>query len=237
LKVVLMCAWPMAMFFLTLRRVRPRVAACLLGGATLLRLRLAAADGLLRALASPGVRLRALPVGRQPAPMAKAAIRADLGEPLDRLLALAAKVALDLELGVDVVAELRDLVVGEVADLRVEREAERGSDLARRRLANAVDVCQPDLEPLLVGQVDPRDSGHGELALPLLVAGIRADDQERAVPLDDAAAFAHGLDRRTDLHRRNDSNRGIRHARQSRFRLISVAKRLRPSSGSGAPRR
>src|SRR5579862_7426418 len=34
LKLVLMCAWPMAMFFLTLRRVRPRVAACLLGGAT-----------------------------------------------------------------------------------------------------------------------------------------------------------------------------------------------------------
>src|SRR5258708_14404413 len=33
LKLVLMCAWPMAMFFLTLRRVRPRVAACLLGGA------------------------------------------------------------------------------------------------------------------------------------------------------------------------------------------------------------
>src|SRR5207245_11075361 len=34
LKLVLMCAWPMAMFFLTLRRVRPRVAACLLGAAT-----------------------------------------------------------------------------------------------------------------------------------------------------------------------------------------------------------
>src|SRR5258708_1885889 len=33
LKLVLMCAWPIAMFFLTLRRVRPRVAACLRGGA------------------------------------------------------------------------------------------------------------------------------------------------------------------------------------------------------------
>src|SRR5213076_2991160 len=59
LKLVLMWAWPIAMFLLTRRRVRPRVAACLLGGATLLRLRLAAADSLLRALASPGVRLRA----------------------------------------------------------------------------------------------------------------------------------------------------------------------------------
>src|SRR3954468_14148977 len=33
LKLVLMCAWPTAMFFLTLPRVRPRVAAAFLGGA------------------------------------------------------------------------------------------------------------------------------------------------------------------------------------------------------------
>src|SRR3954454_7002581 len=57
LKLVLMCAWPVAMFFLALRRVRPRVSACLLGGATFLRLRLASADGLLRPLAGAGVRL------------------------------------------------------------------------------------------------------------------------------------------------------------------------------------
>src|SRR5438309_825181 len=187
------------MFFLALRRVRPRVAACLLGGATLLRLRLAAADSLLGALASPRVRLRALTVRRQPAPVAEAAVRADLGEALDRLLALAAKVALHLELGVDVVAELRDLVVREVADLRIRRQAERGSDLARRRLTDAVDVGQPDLEPFLVRQVDAGDTRHA-LTLPLLVAWIRANDQDRALPLDDAAALAHGLDGRTNFH-------------------------------------
>src|SRR3982750_540186 len=43
LKLVLMCAWPIAVFFLTRRRVRPLVA-CLRGGATLgLRRRLLAA--------------------------------------------------------------------------------------------------------------------------------------------------------------------------------------------------
>src|ERR1044071_1576325 len=63
---VLMCAWPMAMFFLTRRRVRPRVAA-LRGGATLgLRRRLlAAADGLRRPLPGAGVRPRSLTVDRQ----------------------------------------------------------------------------------------------------------------------------------------------------------------------------
>src|SRR5205823_6502284 len=88
------------------------------GRCHLLRL-LPAADGLLRALARARVRLRTLPVRRQAAPVAEAPIGADLGEPLDRLRALAAEVAFDLELRVDVVAELRDLVVGEVADLRV----------------------------------------------------------------------------------------------------------------------
>jgi hypothetical protein len=48
------------------------------------------------------------------------------------------------------------------------------------------------------------------LALPLLVAGIRADDQDRAVPLDDAAALAHGLDGRTNFHLRSSSkNKGF----------------------------
>jgi hypothetical protein len=77
-------------------------------------------------------------------------VRADLAEALDRLRTVPAEVALDLEILVDVTAQLRDLLVREVANLRVGIEAERGSDLARRRLADPVDVRQPDLEPLLV---------------------------------------------------------------------------------------
>src|SRR5437660_4033904 len=84
---VLMCAWPIAMFLRTRRRVRPRVAG-LLGGATLLRCLLAAADGLLRALARAGVRLRALAVHRQAAAVADAAVGADLAPAVDRLPAL-----------------------------------------------------------------------------------------------------------------------------------------------------
>src|SRR5690348_8235890 len=98
LKLVLMCAWPIAMFLRTRRRVRPRVA-CLLGGAKLLPL-LAAADGLLRALACAGVRLRALSVHRQAAPVPEPAVRADLGEALDRVRALAPEIALDLQVRV-----------------------------------------------------------------------------------------------------------------------------------------
>src|SRR5689334_2671840 len=160
LKLVLMCAWPIAMFLRTLRRVRPRVAAALRGGAKLLRRLLAASDSLLRALAAAGVRLRPLSVHRQAAPVADAAVRADLGEPLDRLLPVATEIALGLELRVDVVAELRDLFVGQVLDLRVRVETELRGDLARGRLADPVDVGQPDLEPLLVRKVDSGDACH-----------------------------------------------------------------------------
>jgi hypothetical protein len=39
------------------------------------------------------------------------------------------------------------------------------------------------------------------LPLPLLVAGIAANDHDFAVPLDHAAPLTHGLDGRTNFHR------------------------------------
>src|SRR5207248_8976035 len=92
---------------------------------------LPAPDRLLRALARARVGLRALTVHRQPATMADPPVAADLGRALDRLRPLAAKVALDLEVRVDVLAELRDLLVREVAHLLVGGQAERCADLAR----------------------------------------------------------------------------------------------------------
>src|SRR5207244_7063301 len=114
----------------------------------LLRL-LSSTDGLLRAFAGPRVRLRPLAVHGQAAAVPDPAVGADLGEPLDRLRALAPKVALDVEVLVDVVAELRDLLVGEVADLRVKGEPELTTDLPRGRGSDPVDVAQPNTEALL----------------------------------------------------------------------------------------
>jgi hypothetical protein len=99
-------------------------------------------------------------VDREVAPVAKPPIGADLGEALDRLRALPAQVALDLEARVDVGAELRDLVVGQVLDLLVGIEAELLADLLRGRLTDPVDVGQADLEPLLIRKVDAGDTCH-----------------------------------------------------------------------------
>src|SRR5688572_11789217 len=90
LKEVLTCAWPKAMFFLTLRRVR-----AFLGAAMLLRDLLLAGDAHpSRPLAPAGVGLGPLSPNGQPAPVAKPPVGTDLHQPLDVLRALPAQVAL-----------------------------------------------------------------------------------------------------------------------------------------------
>ena len=70
----------------------------------------------------------------------------------------AAQVALDLEVRVDVLTQARDLLVGEVPDLRVRRQPEGCEHLVGPRPADAVDVGEPDLQPLLARQVHACDS-------------------------------------------------------------------------------
>ena len=68
---------------------------------------LLAADLLARTLAGTGVRVRALTANGQAATMTQAAVAADLHEALHVLRNLAMQVALDLEVLLDVVAQLR----------------------------------------------------------------------------------------------------------------------------------
>ena len=64
---------------------------------------------------------------------------------------------------------------------------------------DAVDVGEPDLDALVEWEVDACDSCH--LALPLLVPGVRADDQHDAAPPNDPATLTHRLYGRSYLHR------------------------------------
>src|SRR5436190_5341435 len=70
------------------------------------------------ALAGPRVRLRPLAPAGHPAAVSEPAVGADLGEPLDVLRALPSEIALDLA-RLDGLAQLHDLVVGEVLDVGV----------------------------------------------------------------------------------------------------------------------
>src|SRR5262249_35371112 len=138
-------------------------------------------------LARASVRLRVLAADGQAAAVAQAAIAADLHQALDRLRALAAQITLDRDVAVDEVAQLGDLVVGQLAHVGVGRDAGLGEQLVRGRPADAVDVGQPDLDALVERDVDPGDACHRLLALTLLVTGVLTDHEDRAVAADDLA--------------------------------------------------
>src|SRR4029077_5580822 len=82
-----------------------------------------------------------------------AAIAVDLDQPPDVLPDLAAKVAFDHEVLVDVVADPDRLVVGELAGARVRVDAGRGQDLPRAGETNPKNVGKRDFHALIVRKV------------------------------------------------------------------------------------
>src|SRR5579875_2239558 len=172
-----MCACPCAMFFLSLRRTF-LAPARLLGGilsstpevigpnhGLLLPGLLLAGHGLLLALAGAGVRLGALAMHRQPAPVPQALVAADLDLAPDVRLDLPAQIALDLVVRLDPVPQLDDLVVGHLVDPGVRADAGGPQRLKRPGPADAVDVGEGDLKPLLPREFDADQACHrGQLS-------------------------------------------------------------------------
>jgi len=132
-------------------------------------------------------------------------VRTDLDLALDVLGDLASQVTLDLVGPVDELADLADLVLGEVAHLRAALDPRALDDLVRPGGSDAVDVAQCDVHALVAREVDAGDPSHAvpPLSLPLLVPWVGADHADHAAPADHLAAIADLLHRRTDLHSRN----------------------------------
>ena len=76
------------------------------------------------------------------------------------------------------------------------------AQFSRSGPADAEDVGERDLEPLLAGDVDAGNTCHGNSssALTLLVTWIFTDHPHAAVPTDDLALLTDFLDARTNLH-------------------------------------
>src|SRR3712207_4486123 len=121
---------------------------------------LLAGDGLARALARARVGAGALTVHRKATAMPQALVAADLHLAADVRRHLAAQIALDAEVLVDVVAELQQVLVTQVLDPQVGADARRGQGFLGVGLADPVDVGERDLHPLLAGQVDAGQSCH-----------------------------------------------------------------------------
>src|SRR5260370_22072223 len=164
LNVEFMWGCPWTMFFFSLR-----LGFFAFGIRLLLPLLPRDAHGLLRSLAGTCVRVGPLAVHRKAPAVAEALVAGDLDLALDVLALFAAQVALDLVVGVDVAAQPNDLVLGDVPDTGVPADHGPVGDLHGPGRTDPIDIGEPDLEPLLAGEVDAGDPR--QLALPLLVAG------------------------------------------------------------------
>src|SRR6266700_7509098 len=135
---------------------------------------LLAGHRLLLALAGTRVGLRPLPVHREPAAVANPLVAADLDLAPDVGLDLAAQVTFDLVGRVDPVAELHQLFVAEAVDPGVAADAGCLQRLQRPRAADAIDIGERDLDPLIAGQVHSRKPGHVRAVLLRLAEVLRA---------------------------------------------------------------
>src|SRR5689334_25358709 len=131
--------------------------------------------GLLGSIARARVGAVALTVHGEATAMPEALVAADLDLALDVGGDLAPKVTLDLQVVVDVGAQLRDLFLREIAHARVARDAHAVADLLGARAADAEDVGERDLQPLLAGDVDSRDSSQLSTPSPGAACGGGSD--------------------------------------------------------------
>src|SRR5215217_5927670 len=107
-----------------------------------------------------GVGVGALAAHRQPSAVPDPLVAADLDLALDVLLDLAAQVALDLVVGVDPLPQADDLLLGQVADAGVGVHPGALDGLDGAGPAEAEDVGEADLHPLVAGEVDAGDACH-----------------------------------------------------------------------------
>src|SRR5690606_16957814 len=166
------------------------------------------ADGAARALAGPGVGARPLPAHRKPPAVPEPPVAADVHEALDVHLHLAAQIALDHVLALNHLAKAVHLVLREVAHPGVRVDLGLREDLIGRRTADAVNVRQRHLNPLVTGQIDSGDSCQQPappispaLPLNLFVPGILADNHHFAMAANHFALLANALHRRPHFHR------------------------------------
>src|SRR5690606_2348838 len=115
---------------------------------------------LARALARPRVGPGALPVHGQALPVTQAAIAAEIHEPLDVRLNLAARVALHLHVRFDRVANGLHLGLGELLDALVLRHVREGTEAPRGSEADPVDVREGVEDVLATGKVDSSNACH-----------------------------------------------------------------------------
>src|SRR5581483_1621863 len=199
LKLERMCATPC-------RTLRLGLDFCFAAGflaITLLRYLLFACDRLFRAFSRASVAPRALTPSGQPFPVPNPAVASDFDQPTDVLLNLALQVALDGEIPINHLSQMRHIGIRKVAGFYVGVNSCPLADVHRRFAADAIKIRQSENDFFVSWKVNACDSRHAvllPLSLPLLVLRIRAQNPHDALALDNFALIAHFSDAGTHLH-------------------------------------
>ena len=170
---------------------------------------LLAGHGLLRSLTGPSIRVGALPTNRKALAMAEALIATDLHLALDVLSYLATQVTFDFDVLLDICPDSVDFFVSQVPNPRIGIDVGVLAHLLCDRRADAVDICEGDLYPLLPRDIDSSYARHLYLpsALPLLVARVLTDDPNHTVAANHLAFVTHRFDAWTNFHLRLSTSR------------------------------
>jgi hypothetical protein len=145
------------------------------------------------ALAGAGICMGPLATHREPLAVAESLITADLDLPLDVLCNFAPKVALNPVIGVDELADLQDLSIGEIANFRVVVNFKSTEDLIRPRTPDPKDIGKANLDSFVPWEIYSGNSCHMWLPLSLLVARVFTDHPDAAMPPDNPTLLAHLL--------------------------------------------
>lgn len=97
--------------------------------------------------------------------MTQTTVAAQVHQPLDIHSNFASEITLDRVVGVDHLADPNDLGVGEFIHATIVRNPDLGTDLARLRTPNPMNVGERDLDALVGRNVDTRNTRHASFSL------------------------------------------------------------------------
>jgi hypothetical protein len=154
----------------------------------------------LRALAGARVGVGSLASARKPASVAETTVATEIHQSLDVHVDLTTKVAFDLEVLVDALADLLDVGVVEILGALALGNPRNLTDLLRVMRADSVDVLQRNHRMFPTWKVDTCDTSHVLLSLPLLVAGVVTQDPHDTLAAHDLALLTNFSDAWSNLH-------------------------------------
>jgi hypothetical protein len=122
--------------------------------------------------------VRALAADRKALAVPEAAIGSEIHQTLDVHRDFAAQIALDAVIGVDRLTDLENLLVGEILDSTLWRDAEFRGDLFGLGPADAVNIGKRDFHALVRRDIDARNTCHVGLS-PAPQAGMATGLSQR----------------------------------------------------------